>query len=88
MIHLILLLAGFLVHLIRDYDRARATTSSKDYLKKNDLKIIGSFILSVCLFAIVSIENNINGITALFVGYAGDSFFRYLIEKNYPNARF
>jgi hypothetical protein len=88
MIYLIFLLAGFLVHLLRDYDRARPHTPGKEYLKKNSLKITGSFILSLCIFAIINLEDNINGITALTLGYAGDSFFRYLIDKNYPNARF
>ena len=38
MIYLIFLLAGFLVHLIRDYDRARSHMNANDYIKKNGLK--------------------------------------------------
>ena len=88
MINLILLIAGFLVHLLRDYDRYRANSTAVDYLKKNNLKIVGSFILSLCLFVIVKVDFELSGITALALGYSGDSFFRYLINKKYPNARF
>jgi hypothetical protein len=85
---LILLVAGFLIHLLRDYDRARTTISNSDYIKKNSLKIVGSFIMSLCLFAVLRVDSEITGIAALTVGYSGDSFFRYLIEKNFPNAKF
>lgn len=88
MINLILLLAGFLVHILRDYDRSRANNTSKEYLKKNSLKIVGSFILSLCLFVIVKVDLELSGITALTLGYSGDSFFRYLLNKKYPYAKF
>lgn len=88
MINFIFFLCGWLVHLIRDFDRHRANTSSKEYLKKNGLKITGSFILTLCILGILSIENNLDGITALAVGYAGESFFRYILDKKYPYARF
>ena len=86
--YIILLLAGFLIHIIRDYDRARATTSRADYIKKNSLKIVGSFILSLCLFVVLNLDYEVTGIASLTIGYSGDSFFRYLIDKNWPNARF
>ena len=88
MINLILLLAGFLVHILRDYDRDRAKTTSAEYLKKNSLKIVGSFILSLCLFVIVKVDLELSGITSLTLGYSGDSFFRYLLNKKYPYAKF
>jgi hypothetical protein len=88
MINLILLLAGFFVHILRDYDRDRAKTTSAEYLKKNSLKIVGSFILSLCLFVIVKVDLELSGITSLTLGYSGDSFFRYLLNKKYPYAEF
>lgn len=84
MIYLILLFCGFIIHVVRDYDRKRTT----DYLKKNDLKILSSLILSCCLFAIVRVDYELNGITSLALGYSGDSFFRYLIDKKFPDVRF
>lgn len=88
MINLIFFVCGWLVHLIRDFDRHRNNITSKEYLKKNSLKILGSFILTLCILVILSIENNINGITALTLGYSGESFFRYLLDKHFPYAKF
>jgi hypothetical protein len=88
MINLILLLAGFLIHIIRDYDREREKCTSKEYLKKNSLKIVGSFILSLSLFVVVKVDLELSGLTSLTLGYSGDSFFRYLLNKNFPYARF
>jgi hypothetical protein len=85
---LLLLIAGFIVHIIRDYDRARATQSSADYLKKNSLKIVGSFILSLCLFVVCELDSELSGLTSLTIGYSGSSFFKYLLEKNFPYAKF
>lgn len=85
---LLLLIAGFAVHIIRDYDRARMNNSSVDYLKKNSLKIAGSFIMSCCLFVVLEVDGDLSGIASLTVGYSGSSFFKYLIDKNWPNARF
>lgn len=85
---LLLLIAGFIVHIIRDYDRARANESASDYIKKNNLKIVGSFILSLCLFVVLEVDGDLSGIASLTVGYSGSSFFKYLIDKNFPYARF
>lgn len=85
---LLLLIAGFIVHIIRDYDRARALETSAEYLKKNNLKIVGSFILSLCLFVVLEVDGELSGIASLTVGYSGSSFFKYLIEKNFPYAKF
>jgi hypothetical protein len=85
---LLLLIAGFIVHIIRDYDRARATETSADYLKKNNLKIVGSFILSLCLFVVCELDGELSGFTSLTLGYSGSSFFKYLLEKNFPYAKF
>jgi len=88
MIYLTFLFVGFILHLLRDYDRNRDSLSSKEYIKKNSLKIVGSFILSLCLYVIIRVDGDINGITSLTLGYSGSSFFKYLLEKNFPNARF
>ena len=88
MINIVFFICGWLVHLIRDFDRHRNTTNSKEYLKKNSLKLIGSFILTLAILSILSIENNLDGITALTLGYTGESFFRYLLDKKFPYARF
>lgn len=85
---LLLLIAGFIVHIIRDYDRARSVQSASEYIKKNSLKIVGSFILSLCLFVVLEVDGDLSGIASLTVGYSGSSFFKYLIEKNFPYARF
>ena len=88
MIYLIFLLAGFLLHILKVYDRMRLIETREEFIKKNSLKILGSFILSLCLFAIIRIDGDINGITSLTIGYSGSSFFKYLLDKNFPNARF
>jgi hypothetical protein len=88
MIYLTFLFVGFILHILRDYDRNRDSLSSKEYIKKNSLKIVGSFILSLCLYVIIRVDGDINGITSLTLGYSGSSFFKYLLEKNFPNARF
>ena len=88
MIYLLFLFVGFILHILRDYDRNRESLSSKEYIKKNSLKIVGSFILSLCLYVIIRVDGDINGITSLTLGYSGSSFFKYLLEKNFPNARF
>ena len=88
MINLIFFVCGWLVHLIRDFDRYRSNVTGKDYLKKNSLKLIGSFILTLCTLVILTIENSIDVFTALTLGYAGDSFFRYLLDKRFPYAKF
>ena len=88
MIYLTFLFVGFILHILRDYDRNRDSLSSKEYIKKNSLKIVGSFILRLCLYVIIRVDGDINGITSLTLGYSGSSFFKYLLEKNFPNARF
>jgi hypothetical protein len=88
MIYLTFLFVGFILHILRDYDRNRNSLSNKEYIKKNSLKIVGSFILSLCLYVIIKVDGDINGITSLTLGYSGSSFFKYLLEKNFPNARF
>jgi len=88
MMYLVFLLVGFLLHILKVYDNSRERETKEEFIKKNSLKILGSFILSLCLFAIISIDAKIDGFTSLTLGYSGSSFFKYLLEKNFPNARF
>jgi len=88
MMYVVFLLIGFLLHILKVYDNSRGKITKEEFIKKNSLKITGSFILSLCLFVIIKLDSGIDGITSLTVGYSGSSFFKYLLEKNFPNARF
>lgn len=75
---------GFLAHAVRKYDsyRLRAYPPSLyEYLRVNGLNIIVSALLSFSLVMGGILDNAINWETAIAVGYAGDNFFRYLLDR-------
>ena len=71
---------GFFIHVARDYQRYKDNLFFMEYYKIVKYDLITSLVISCCLVIIADIDNSLNNITALTLGYAGDSFFRFIIK--------
>jgi len=74
-------LIGFCIHVARDFQRVKEDFFFWEYYRNNKIDIITTLIISGCIVVAIDIEASLTNITALVMGYAGDSFFRFLIKS-------
>lgn len=80
---LVNMVVGFISSLLKSFYKfqAREKINLFDYLTMFYKKFIVSFLLALGLLIGGIIDESINGVTALLIGYSSENIFRFVLDK-------